>query len=79
MTKELQIALDNLAEVNKDYNEKAKYAFPKIISASRTIKLLVTAAENMETGWRGSARARAALNSLKRPPAVLTAIAFKKQ
>lgn len=84
---ELQLALEKLAEVNKDFNEKAKYAFPKILSASRTIKLMVNASRvdwrkvlNKHTGnmeWKNDARS--SLNALKRPPVALTALLFKKK
>lgn len=76
----LQIELEKLAKVNEEYNALAKYALPKILSASRTIKLLTNAAHSVEKhggGWRERGWIPN-MNALKRPPVVLTAIAFKK-
>lgn len=78
---ELQLALEKLAEVNKEFNEKAKYAFPKILSASRTIKLLTGAVGSMEKhggGWHHRGWVPN-MNALKRPPPALTALMFKKK
>lgn len=81
----LQQELEKLAKVNEEFNREAKTALPKILSASRTIGLFVSAAQGQTykrltpAGFEWKNTGRPAMNALKRPPAVLTAIAFKKR
>jgi hypothetical protein len=84
-TNPLQEALARLHKIKTENAELAKTALPKILSASRTIGLMVTASEHRNVkrfrkdgGFEWHDLGRVAINELKRPPVVLTAQFFKK-